>query len=53
MNLANEESSNAARYKKIEKIGGGSYGMVYKAQDQVTKNFVALKKLLPLVSDLV
>ncbi|KAK8754021.1 hypothetical protein OTU49_008311, partial [Cherax quadricarinatus] len=32
-------------YEKIEKIGEGTYGVVYKAQDRVTKRIVALKKI--------
>jgi len=33
------------RYNKIEKIGEGTYGVVYKAQDKVTKEIIALKKI--------
>lgn len=33
------------RYNKIEKIGEGTYGVVYKAKDKVTQEFVALKKI--------
>lgn len=32
-------------YQKIEKIGEGTYGVVYKAKDLVNGNFVALKKI--------
>ncbi|KAK7083516.1 Cyclin-dependent kinase 2 [Halocaridina rubra] len=32
-------------YEKIEKIGEGTYGVVYKAQDRITKRIVALKKI--------
>ncbi|XP_045622177.1 cyclin-dependent kinase 2 [Procambarus clarkii] len=32
-------------YEKIEKIGEGTYGVVYKAQDRVTRRIVALKKI--------
>jgi len=34
-----------ARYAKIDKIGEGTYGVVYKAQDKVTGEIVALKKI--------
>ena len=33
------------RYKKLEKLGEGTYGVVFKAFDQVFKQFVALKKV--------
>jgi len=33
------------RYAKLEKIGEGTYGVVYKAQDKVTREIVALKKI--------
>jgi cyclin-dependent kinase 2 len=33
------------RYEKLEKIGEGTYGVVYKARDITTKAIVALKKI--------
>jgi len=33
------------RYEKIEKIGEGTYGIVYKAKDSFTQEFVAVKKI--------
>jgi len=33
------------RYAKLEKIGEGTYGVVYKAKDVTTNQFVALKKI--------
>ncbi|XP_059622072.1 cyclin-dependent kinase 2 [Phlebotomus argentipes] len=33
------------KYRKIEKIGEGTYGVVYKANDKKTGKFVALKKI--------
>jgi len=32
-------------FQKIEKIGEGTYGIVYKAKDKLTHQFVALKKI--------
>jgi serine/threonine protein kinase len=32
-----------SKYKKIEKLGEGAYGAVYKAQDLNTNQIVALK----------
>lgn len=32
------------RYQKLEKLGEGTYGIVYKAQDQETLSFVAIKQ---------
>ena len=32
-------------YRKIEKIGEGTYGVVYKARHVVTKQVVAMKKI--------
>jgi len=33
------------RYTKIEKVGEGTYGVVYKAKDNGTNQIVALKKI--------
>jgi len=33
------------RYQKMDKIGEGTYGVVYKAKDRVTGEIVALKKI--------
>lgn len=32
-------------FQKLEKIGEGTYGVVYKARDKITDQFVALKKI--------
>ena len=32
-------------YQKLEKIGEGSYGVVYKAKHRMTGSLVALKKI--------
>lgn len=37
----------SSRYKKISRIGEGTYGIVYKAIDQKTSKYVALKRCLP------
>jgi cyclin-dependent kinase 2 len=33
------------RYQKLEKIGEGTYGVVYKAKDRTTNEIIALKKI--------
>jgi serine/threonine protein kinase len=33
------------KYQRVEKIGEGTYGVVYKARDKATNNFIALKKI--------
>ncbi|KAF9030547.1 Pkinase-domain-containing protein [Hymenopellis radicata] len=33
------------RYSRIEKIGEGTYGVVYKARDEMTNTIVAMKKI--------
>lgn len=33
------------KYRKLEKLGEGTYGVVYKAQHKVTGEYVALKKI--------
>ena len=33
------------KYLKIEKIGEGTYGVVYKARDKQTQDIIALKKI--------
>ncbi|CAD8107097.1 unnamed protein product [Paramecium sonneborni] len=37
--------SDAERYEKLEKIGSGTYGVVYKALDKLNGQFVAVKKM--------
>ncbi|KAL8547437.1 hypothetical protein ACS0TY_006964 [Phlomoides rotata] len=33
------------QYEKVEKIGEGTYGVVYKARDRLTNEIIALKKI--------
>ncbi|GAV01160.1 hypothetical protein RvY_11912 [Ramazzottius varieornatus] len=40
-----QQSSRMANYSRIEKIGEGTYGVVYKGRDKATGNLVALKKV--------
>lgn len=35
----------AERYQKIEKVGEGTYGLVYKAKNRETGEVVALKRI--------
>jgi len=37
--------SKLDKYEKLDKIGEGTYGVVYKAKDKVTKELFALKKI--------
>jgi len=37
--------SKLDKYEKLEKIGEGTYGVVYKAKDKATKELYALKKI--------
>jgi serine/threonine protein kinase len=37
----------ADRYDKVGRVGAGTYGIVYKAKDRLTGNYVALKRCIP------
>ena len=39
------QKNNVERYQKLEKIGEGTYGVVYKARDKLTQDTIALKKI--------
>ena len=39
-------STNVDRYQKMDKLGEGTYGVVYKAKDKVTGEVTYLFKLL-------
>jgi len=43
--MDNLSKNSIERYQKLEKIGEGTYGVVYKAIDKVTEEIVALKKI--------
>ena len=34
-----------SQYEKVEKIGEGTYGVVYRARDRITGEVIALKKI--------
>jgi len=38
--------NSLSNFKKVAKIGGGTYGIVYKAVNKKTKEIVALKKMI-------
>jgi cyclin-dependent kinase len=44
-NTRTQQNKKMERYQKMEKIGEGTYGVVYKAKDRVTGEIVALKKI--------
>lgn len=37
--------SEVEKYQRINKIGEGTYGVVYKARDKMTNEIVAIKKI--------
>ena len=41
----NNMNSKMDKYQKLDKIGEGTYGVVYKARDTTTGELVALKKI--------
>lgn len=43
--LDSERDEISSAYQKIDKIGEGTYGVVYKARERATGNFVAMKKI--------
>ena len=45
MDPATEDNNKLDEFQKLEKIGEGTYGVVYKAKDKITNQFVALKKI--------
>ncbi len=40
-----QPASKIDQYQKLEKLGEGTYGVVYKAKHKVTGEYVALKKI--------
>ena len=38
-------NSELDKYVKLDKVGEGTYGVVYKCQNKNTKDYVALKKI--------
>jgi cyclin-dependent kinase len=43
--MDNLSKNSLERYQKLEKIGEGTYGVVYKAVDKTTDEIIALKKI--------
>ena len=46
-----ELSGDVTQYQRIDIIGSGTYGRVYKAIDMKTQNYVAVKKTLEDILD--
>lgn len=44
-NRNNNYQARSERYERLEKLGEGTYGIVYKAKDTLTNETVALKKI--------
>ena len=40
-----QDADQLSRYDRLEKLGEGTYGIVYKCRDVKTGEFVALKKI--------
>jgi serine/threonine protein kinase len=45
MDFTIDDSNTLAKYQKLEKLGEGTYGVVYKARERTTSQLVALKKM--------
>jgi serine/threonine protein kinase len=45
MQTDTQNKNKLDRYQKLEKIGEGTYGVVYKAKDKLTDDTIALKKI--------
>lgn len=43
--MDNQFKNKLDRYQKLEKIGEGTYGVVYKAKDKQNEDVIALKKI--------
>lgn len=39
--------ASVSQYEKVGRVGEGTYGVVYKARDRTTKEYVALKRCIP------
>lgn len=44
--VAADATLRTAQYEKLEKLGEGTYGVVYKARHRQTGQIIALKKIL-------
>lgn len=45
MNIPSGALTGLARYEKQQKLGEGTYGVVFKGRDRITGDVVAMKKI--------
>ena len=43
--MMGRESPDLEKYQRLNKIGQGTYGIVYKARNKITNEVIALKKI--------
>ena len=46
MKKSENPKDSLERYEKIEKLGEGAFGKVYKSRDRITQEIVAIKQII-------